>query len=99
MQKKIKYSLGIATYNTYSHYIDISHKQYTQLKTMYDKEIEDNHAYYSDNWEDREQYIYKKEYTPEEHEKYTEYRTEYNDGATYINLVKLECKEGYAFKK
>ena len=95
--KTKKYKLGITTYNTEYVCIDISKKQYDQLKKRYDAMIKDNHANYDENnMEDSEFYIHNKE-TITDKNTFIEYTNEYCDGASYIDLFRFECKDGYKF--
>ena len=92
MAKTVKYAFGIQTYNIPFIKHDISQKEYRALIKEYDKHVSTES---SDTLE--EGYVGKK-ITIEDKGTYTLKIVEYYDGATYISLCELKCKEGYRFK-
>lgn len=92
MAKTTKYTFGLQTYNIPFITHEISQKTYRALIKEYDKHV-------SLETEDtlEEGYVGKK-ITEKDEETYTVKFTEYSDGATYITLKEVKCKEGYRFK-
>lgn len=95
MAKKVKYFIGIATYNTNFTTMNITQKQYNEMLKKYTVMIKENHASYTED--DTEYYVAQKTRTYD-HEKYIEEMIDFDDGPTCISLGKMICKNGYSWK-
>lgn len=95
--KTKKYFLRVYLNDEISTEIELTLKQYKEQFTRLQEETErvNGDPLYIKNYGECEKDTYK-----EEHENYTFTKTIFNStNISYIVLVKLECKEGYYFKK
>ena len=95
MAKKVKYYLGINTFNTPFTTITITQKQYNELLKKYEVIVTENHNLNTS--EDTEYYVEQK-VRIYDHDKYTEEITEFNDGPSCISLGKMICTDGFHWK-
>ena len=92
--KKIKYKIGITTYNTEFKVIDVSKKTFDQLLNRYKEEMNENHKQFAKN----EEYWFDISTRTNEHTQFMEYITEVEDGPTFVTFMKLECKDGFSWR-
>jgi len=90
--KKVKYKLGIQTYNTECVWIEITKTAYRSLIKKYTEM-----AQCSEETDRLAEGYFEVTERTEDKGTYINYYTEMNDGATYIMMVQVECKPGYYF--
>lgn len=93
--KRIKYFMGVETYNMPYTPIEITKKQYDTLHNVYSAFILENHKEAEEN---SEYYVAERIKAVEENTVTNIYNF-YSDGPATITLQKVVCKEGYCFKK
>ncbi len=92
--KKIKYFMGVETYNIPYTPIEITKKQYDDLHKVYSAFILENHKEAEENSE----YYVDERIKVVEGDTVTKHYNFYADGPATITLEKQVCKENYCFK-